>query len=348
MKERIADLAYSASHSSILDKLRNGEYQFVFNLDMKSIIKRFNKGDYSVLDSEDIDMFIRTGSQARVLVNYVISLRRLLSYKKDFYFEVLRKKTAMTYNPSDIYAHVNYYCPVDVTYGQVENGIKMAEGLLKDKRIYQILNFYLKYESIIKELEERKNAVASMDHTSETKSEFFELLKVKDDDIGIVRVEDNEKGVKIFAGTRRDMRMSDLIGKPYLADRDEPGYDYGPHGDYYMPPKKTTKTFHKEDLTPVHMTMIKAEKIKRSRLALVKSEELGYIKGKHGIIVITKKELAEAGICPDEVGWKSLRLETKPKRIYGVIDTSRDYVPTPKQVIGMKKELLLKGKIKKI
>lgn len=343
MNERIARLAYFVLHSDVLSKFLNGDFDKLLSVDMSSIIERFNNGDLSALNDEQIELFLGSVIEPYDVLYLIINLKDLLALRNTFAIDVLKEKDAMTFNPENVYSVTERYRRQSVTYQQVIDAIHTADKVLSNSRIYQLLNFCLKYEPLIGEIQQRKNVIASRDIPSEDKDKFLALLKNKDTNIGIVRVADSQDGISIHAGTRKDMAISDIIGKPFARDVDTPGYDYGPHGDYYMPPRKVVKTFHEDGYTALHQRMVRDEKIKRARLSLSDPNEVGYIYNGQFSIIITKGELIQAGIDPVAVGWKPMKLEVKPIKISSISKNHNMELGITERVV-LKKDLLIKGR----
>ncbi len=343
MKKEIVNLIKTVMNSDFVKKLRNGELDKILSIDMKAIIKRYNDGDVSVLDDEGLKAFLTSDYGAYEIIEDLTNMKRLLSYKSYILAEIRKQKDNMTYSPEGMFYTDNHYVMSTTTYGEVLEALGVAEGILSDQKTYQFLNFNLKYESLKKAIEERKKVLDCMSIPSDTREKFYDLLRTSDFEVGIVRVDDTENGVSIHAGTKKDMEVADLIGLPFPADMDREGYDYGPHGDYYMPPRKVEKTFHTEDLTNLHKRMVIQEKAKRLSQRLTATGEVGYIICGSEAIQVTLEALCKAGIDPKSIGWKPLRLEAKPERIISVTKGSIDYIST-KEKLGLQAELLLKGR----
>ena len=137
--------------------------------------------------------------------------------------------------------------------------------------------------------------------------EFIYVVKI---------VEDGKVTVKV--GTKHDMEISDLIGKPFPADCDEPGYEYGPYSDRYHAPHKVEKEFYEKGTTPNHKKLIEAEKQYRVRLSQSSLDEDGFIIARNKAIIISSLELTKLGIDPKSVGWKPLKLTVQPKSLFKV------------------------------
>lgn len=343
MKKEIVNLIKTVMNSDFVKKLRNGELDKILSIDMKSIIKKYNDGDTSVLGDEGLSVFLSSNYCIYYIIQDLVNMKRLLSYKPSVLAEIKRQKDNMTYSPTDSFFSERYNGEDAITYAKVLEAFELAESILKDKKTYQFLNFFLKYDSLRDEIRERQLVLECNGVQSQTRDKLLDLLRTPDFEVGIVRVADTENGVTVHAGTKKDMEVSDLIGLPFTADMDREGYDYGPHGDYYMPPRKVEKTFHTEELTDLHKRMIIQEKAKRLSLRLPAADEVGYIICGSEAIQVSLGALCRAGIDPKSIGWKPLRLEVKPERIISVTKGNIDYIST-KEKLGLQAELLLKGR----
>lgn len=314
-KGNIGSIALKMSSSKMMN-VDAGCYDYLLSIDMESIIRRFNAGDYSVLDSEEVEKFLGTDIRAIDLINYILKAKSLLQYKNDFYSEVERLQDGMVYNPKDVYYTDRYsYNRGTLTYFQTDLAFRLAERFVNDRRIYGLLKFLLRYESLKDEIETRKTLLKTMKQNPEGTEQIHRVLDQYDPNVGIVKiVEDGKVTVKV--GTKHDMEISDLIGKPFLADCDEPGYEYGPYGDRYHAPHKVEKKFYEKGTTTNHQKLIEAEKRYRVRLSQSTIDEDGFIIAGNKAIVISSSELTKLGIDPKSVGWKPLKLSVNPQSLF--------------------------------
>ncbi len=314
-KGNIGNLALKVSSSKMVD-LDAGCYDYLLSIDMESIIKKFNSGDYSVLDSEEIEKFLNTDISAIELISSVLKAKSLLQYKNDFYSEVERLQDGMVYNPKDVYYTDQYsYNRGTLTYFQTDLAFRLAERIVSNNRTYALLKFLLTYESLVSHLRTRKHLFETMKKNPTGIEQLHNVLDQYDTEVGIIKiVEDGE--VSIGVGTRHDMEISDLIGKPFPADCDEPGYEYGPYGDRYHDPHKVEKEFYENGTTQNHAKMIEQEKLYRSKLSQSTRDEDGFIIAGRRAIIISSLELTKLGIDPKSVGWTPLRLIVQPESLF--------------------------------
>lgn len=322
-KERINIIAKKVRQSKI-DSIINGNYDFLLNMDMVSIIEKFNSGQYDVINSEDIDKFLSLNIKPIDLINCILYAKSLLQYKETFRQDVISQQDGMTYNPKRIYHIRGGYSSTDFTYSQLEETFEQAEELLSEGKVYAILRFLLKYESLITDISNIKRLFKTMKDNPERIEELYRVLNQYDPNVGIIKIVENGS-VTVKVGTKHDMEISDLIGMPYPADCDEPGYDYGPHGDYYHGPHKVTKQFFEGGTTPNHRKMIEEEKRSRIRLSQTTTEQEGFIVSNGYAIIIANTELTKLGINPQSVGWRPLRLTVKPSSLF---ETCKNYEST--------------------
>lgn len=322
-------------------KLYEEQYFPLANIDMESIISQFNNGDYSVINGDDIQNFLYSSPSPDTILNVILHLQSLIALKSDFMDIVERLKDRLVYNPNDLFYEVDGF---KITYQDVFNAIKIAEDILKDGRIYKLLYFLLKYDSLKKQIKERLFVMKTISVPNDTRDKLLETLKIKDDEIGIIKIDDSEKGVSIDVGTKKDMVISDLIGRPFVKDCDVEGYDYGPHGDYYMPPRKVVKTFCGRGETSLHLRMIAKERQRRASLSLELSDEMGYILAEETTTLISRNELIRSGIDPYRVGWKPIKMTIQPIKL-GDLRFDRRKLSLS-QKIALKENMIL-GRFKK-
>ena len=340
MKHTIASLAKTVYFSRFLEKLNDEVFDKIISTDMDEVVGRFNNGEHSVLDEENVKLFIKTGKLTNDFIEILIAMKELLRLKDAFLKEVTRQKNNFGYEPYKVYAG-------DTSYGLVMKAIEKAKNVLNDRRFYQILRFYLRYETLIDQMIDRHSAINGQERNIEKRKKLDEILEKKDTEFGIVQVSDTEKGTSVFAGTRRDMELSDLLGAPFAADMYQASYDYGPHGDYTMPERIIHKSFHEPE-TAWHKSLIRLEKTHRKALLVPRITQQGFITDKTGsCILITNSELFKGGIVPSSVGWEPLTLEIRPIRL-GQLKKENIFVGdeklSPKQRLSVKTNLVLKGR----
>ncbi len=318
-------------------KVFEEQYYPLIDLDLQSMIRQFNNGDYSVLNNDTIQLFLDNSPSPDLILNTILYFQSLIALKSDFMAIVEGLKDRLVYNPNELFYSIEGF---NITYQDVFNSIDLAERVLKDGRIYRLLNFSLKFDSLKKQIKERLFVLKTNSIPNNTRDKFFEVLKTKDDHIGIIKIDDSKNGVSIDVGTKKDMIISDLIGRPFIADCDVEGYDYGPYGDWYMPPRKIVKTFCGEGETSLHHRMISQEQQRRSNLMFDSSDEMGYILAEDATMLISKRDLIDSGIDPSRVGWKPIKLTICPVKLKDLTFDRRKL--TLSQKIALKEKMLMK------
>ena len=70
-KEKIGKLALDLS-GQVLSDIDSGKYDYLLNMNMDSIVKTFNSGDYSVLDNPDINNFLKLEITPMEIIGYIL------------------------------------------------------------------------------------------------------------------------------------------------------------------------------------------------------------------------------------------------------------------------------------
>ena len=343
MNRDIINLTEKILNSEFIQQILNGELDNILSIDMEDIVERFNAGEDSVLEDEKLQWFLNSGKTASNFINVIMRAKQLLSYKRYIHSRIHQLKNNMEYSPDAYFVKPEYYGHGSATYGEILKAMEIAQNLLNNSKVYSLLRFYLKYDSLYHKIVEVKAVLKKKNIPSETREKFLALLSSPDYEVGIVRIDDTENGVSVKAGTKKDMEISDLIGLPFERDMDREGYYYGPYGDYYAEPRKVVKTFHTEDLTDKHKRMIIGEKASRLADRLLSTDEIGYINLNKDVIVVSRYQLCKAGINPESVGWKPMTLVIVPETVDEIM-TSFRIKTTKRERLGLKTGLLLKGR----
>ncbi len=349
-KERIDKLAKDVLSSRVAQVL-SGNYDYLLNLNMEEILERFNNGEYDVLDNETLQKFLNEFLNASQLLSAIVQAKALVQYKNHFLADVQQQKDGMVYDQERIYKSVNSYRERRCTYADIEDAFMMAERFLSDNRIYQLLRFFLRYESLIPEIKLRNQLFRTMKSNPEKTQLLSRVLDKCDYKVGIIKIvidEEGDKTIVVRVGTKHDMEISNLIGMPFVADLEKEGYSYGPYCDWYSPAKKITKEFYEEGTTPNHQKMIQAEKEHRAKLGSLTTQDIdGFIIAEGYAIIISNQELIRCGIDPMRVGWKPLQLKARQKSLKELSkesDTTK-YLSLV-QLVNIKKDMVL-SKVKR-
>ena len=298
--------------------LFNEEYFHLFNLDIDGLIEHFNNGDTSTLYSEDSQTLVDTKVTSAKIFRSIILLKKFWEIKYLILSRIEEKKEKFIFNEDKLIAPEYEFIP-KITYKQFYKVYAIAEKVLNDKRTYQLLNFLLKNENLIPDIITRRQLYDNYNNHPDKTTELSDLLHQDNGPVGIVSINDNGK-ISIDVGTQKEMDISNLIGKPFKKDEDEPGYYYGPHDDFYRGPRKVTKTLHQAE-TEHHMSMIAEEENNRANMKYISYDalyDMGFIMDGEYAVMITRKELYSCGIDPERVGWEPLELEKRPKTILGL------------------------------
>ncbi|MBQ4032282.1 MAG: hypothetical protein II625_11055 [Bacilli bacterium] len=338
MEKRVSEYAEHVL-SYLNRKITEEEFQTIATMDIATIVKEYNKGNVDVLNRPDVQIFMNSTITIRELIFYMKECQNLLAYKKDILDLIERQKSEFRYDPNTrFFKGDSYGYYSKVTYQQVLEAIEIAEKTLNGKEFYLLLKALLKFESIRPELKERKEVLTAVQKPDERRDLLQEIIDRADPNMGIIQISEYKKGDRFVAGTKKDMAISEIIGVPYPADADKEGYDYGPHGDYYMPPCKVEKTFHQPE-TKTHFEMIRTEVQKRKDALFAATDEQGYIYKNGVALLITSRELAECGVDPVSVGWKPIKVTPKHQSILSLRDERGFRLPL-KETIAIKAKTL--------
>ena len=125
-KGRISNVALKVSNSKI-SNIYSGGYDYLLSLDIEGLVKKFNNGDYSVLDTPEIGLFLDTNITAIKLIDYILNAKALLQMKDDFYSEVESLQDGMVYDPESVYYSDRYsYGRGTLTYSQADSAFRLA------------------------------------------------------------------------------------------------------------------------------------------------------------------------------------------------------------------------------
>ena len=276
-------------------------------LDMKKRLNEILNGKYDYIIDADID-----------------------AIKSDIESGKLPENNALSklYDENKIFLKAESLSSEQLTYKQALELLDFAQKVINDKRIYLLLDFYLKNESLVYDLLKRQDAIVR----SEENAEAHNIISMRDDEIGIIIIDDSQKGRKVVAGTRKDIILSNFLGVPFPKDIDKPGFDYGPHNDFYSEPHKITKTFYNKNLTETHLKMIEEEKKKREKAKkVVMRNDMGFING----LVISRSELTSNGFDPQDLGWKPLKVRSEKTGLFKLCKDKYRFEYTMGEIVKM-------------
>ena len=307
-----------------LEEILSGQYDYIIDTDMDSIKNAIESGK---LPENNALSKLHVFFKDQLLYNITL-LKRIISYAKDINSEIEKEKTNMTYDENKIFLKAESLSSEQLTYKQALELLDFAQKEINDKRIYLLLDFYLKNESLVYDLLKRQDAIIS----SEGNAEAHNIISMNDDEIGIIIIDDSQKGRKVVAGTRKDIILSNFLGLPFPKDIDKPGFDYGPHNDFYSEPHKITKTFYNKNLTENHLKMIEEEKKKREKAKkVVMRNDMGFING----LVISRLELTSNGFDPQDLGRKPLKVRSEKTGLFKLCKDKYRFEYTMGEIVKM-------------
>ena len=194
-----------------------------------------------------------------------------------------------------------------------------GKELLKNKKLFQILDFYVNNVELFRRLKERITALETIKSNPEKTEELKKALCVKDDVLGVIEVigetiNDEYETVRLVKdyhiGTKKEITLSNMIESPCLGERySEPGLK-----QYYHGFRRKLKFISFETAAKGHKQKIKNKELKlkllKIKLDLTPKEfdKVGYIGSGEHYILITERELIELGLIPSEMKWEPLAI----------------------------------------
>lgn len=357
--------------SFIIDNITN---EFNNNLSNLPVCEKFINEDNVTSFVDDSNIIFRTLRLSN-LESLMDSCRKMLHEKAILLEDIQQQKELMIFSEDNL--AYSFYGE-NYTYAEVLSLCSKVENFMSCKNLKRTHDFLLKYSNLYfdfcRQINDRKKIIGSFVKATDFQ-EFMSILKDDNHEVGIIRVEERKNGkneVYVVAGTRKEMKLSDLIGVPFPADIDREGYYYGHYDDFYEYPYVIKKTFFEKGMTEKHEKMIAQKEKRNSQLLLNKcSGTMGYlyvdvnddiveshnelkvheihdsIPLRYHYILISDKELIEYGINPEEVNWKplsTLRIESTISEDDTVVENtkkSQDSI-TSSSIIQKVKALLKK------
>ena len=288
-----------------LKDLKTGKYDYIFTTNIDKLINDIEKGrpDTRIREMFKESFFEYKEDYAEDIFRVILRLKELLSYEDEFLKNsFIYEKDKEMEEPTNTFSGIRY------TYGEAMEIFKLAHEILDDGRIYLLLDFYLQNGKIIEELVEREDAIRE---TAKNR-QAFDVINGDEYEIGIITIKEKfgEIRDRHEIGTKKELLLSEILGIPFPKDIDEPGYDYGNHGEQYMPPHVIRKTFR----APINEREVKSIDLEMQKRRLMKSkikkETMGYIKG----LVISDIDLLNNGLSLTNLRWKPLKVEKTQRR----------------------------------
>jgi len=275
----------------ILKKIELGEYDGVLNIDFDAIKNNLEKG--IITDSER--EFIKIESQLD-------------------YFKAL-----------SLYYYIKDICALDNERG---------EKLLQNKKILKIIDFYVNNTELFKRIKERINVLETIKTKPEKSEELKKTIVLEDNAMGIIVANDSSIGSvddspkkTYHAGTKKELTLSNLIGKPFLGESYRPEQTYGV---YVLGHERKLSFIPIESVTLENKQKIQKRETKlkllkiKLRLNPSKFDKIGYVGSGEYYTLISETELIEAGIIPSEVDWKPLAIgKTSFLTTFDISETTR-------------------------
>ncbi len=332
----IPQLISNIRKNKIYNQVVEGNFIRLLKIDVPTFIKKYNRGHREVLETEKFQEFINSTITSQELYDFIRECEHFVSLKAEILGRVREAQNKFDYDlnqriePYPVgFDYINYY----ETFQDALDTLDIAEQVINSKSTYLLLKLLVKTESTRHEFQERTKVQRALKEQDPKRDELLKLLQQKDNNIGIIKITSSKSETTIKAGTRKDMAISDIIGAPFPADGERPGYSYGLHREYNMPPYSCHKEFHDENLTQFHEEMILTERRKRMGFMMAAGEDVeGYIYRNGIALAITKNELLQAGIIPASVGWKPFKVTLSKPGLYPLKDRFGSRYPLKEQI----------------
>ena len=322
--------------SLIVDEILNGKQVELLDINIRNIVERFNYGNTTVLETEEVDKFLQMIYNPDILLTAILRAKRLFATKNKFLEIIERKKNKFNYDPDEMCAYRDGNYNDTISYKGILEAFNKAEAFINSSNTYRVLRYCLKYYSLSEDIKRIRLYFDTIEDNTENAARLYSLLKKGDHKIGLVKVDDSKEGIAVYPGTEMEIKLSNIVGHPFSAD-----------GEYYLdhlidlsaPYCVVKKTFYKEGLTKLHKEMIAKEYQERFDILSGKDvDDVGYILFSDYVLPITKRELLEAGVNPRRVGWQPLSLSIKPIKLSSLYDIDT----TLKEKLDIKTKLILK------
>ena len=159
-------------NSSIIKKLSKDKarYEELINIDIMSIVSKYNKGDFKALDDEEVDIFLELIPGLLDVANIVLSMKRLQFYGKKLW-ELISYCKRNGVNVDDDY--VPFDC---VKLGMIKEAYAMAYYMHNDGLIYRLFDYSLKYSLLVKQIKARRELSNILEKNSGNSEQLNELL----------------------------------------------------------------------------------------------------------------------------------------------------------------------------
>lgn len=287
-------------------------YDNLISVDLDEIIKKYNNGDYSVLDNRRISLFMELSSKLEInpdsLIKELCAAMTLHKYKALINMTIHFYKRKGNYNERKILYE-------NLTWGDIIKALDIAEDIVNSRKVYEVLSYLLRNSNLYGQIKERKRFFAYVKDNPNDMSKFLEAIRDKKAELRCIRMDYSRYSRKDI-GTEAEIALSELIDSPFLKDglyfqgmTDLEEYIEG----NFIVQYRIKKSFVEEPSSDEE-EMIRKEQFARNRMEFDSdSDEAGFILKDNFGIQITRRELINLGINPDRIGWKPIRIEKRFK-----------------------------------
>ena len=287
-------------------------YDNLISVDLDEIIKKYNNGDYSVLDNQRVDWFMKLSSEMEInldsLIKELCAAMTLHKYKALINMIIHFYKRKGNYNERKIFYE-------NLTCGDIIKALDIAEDIVNSRKVYEVLSYLLRNSNLNGQIKERKQFFTYVKDNPDDMKKFLDAVKNKKTDIRCIRM-DNSRYSRKDVGTEAEIALSELIDSPFSKDglyfqgmTDLEEYIEGNFIIQY----EIKKSFVEEPSSDEE-EIIRKEQFARNRMEFDSdSDEAGFILKDNFGIQITRRELINLGINPDRIGWKPIRIEKRFK-----------------------------------
>ena len=299
LKDIICASAHCVLECEIYRKIMLSYYDNLISVDLGEIIKKYNNGDYSVLDNQRVDWFMKLSSKLEInpdsLIKELCAAMTLHKYK------ALINMTIHFYNRKGNYNERKILYG-NLTCGDIIKALDIAEDIVNSRKVYEVLSYLLRNSNLYGQIKERKQFFAYVKDNPDDMKKFLDAVKNKKTDIRCIRM-DNSRYSRKDVGTEAEIALSELIDSPFLKD-----------GLYFQGMISSEEYIEGNEPSSDEQKRIREEQFKRNRMEFDSdSDEAGFILKDNFGIQITRRELINLGFNPYRIGWKPIRIERRLK-----------------------------------
>ena len=214
LKDIICASAHCVLECEIYKKIMLSYYDNLISIDLDEIIKKYNNGDYSVLDNQRVDWFMKLSSEMETnlisLIKELCAAMTLHKYKALINMTIHFYKRKGNYNERKILYE-------NLTCGDIIKALDIAEDIINNRKVYEVLSYLLRNRNLYGQIKERKCFFAYVKDNPDDMSKFLDAVKNKKTDIRCIRM-DNSRYSRKDVGTEAEIALSELIDSPFLKD----------------------------------------------------------------------------------------------------------------------------------